>query len=365
MNWRGSRVTVAIASIGDLVLAAGTWLGWMAAGHSGTRAALAVLIVATPVGLILAQQMPVRIARRIGRSLSVIHFDPGAPDVLPRVQRLVIDTHKIVTTGHLVVTDVSAFDPDNDRNLRWFAGALAHRSDKPVNRAIAHLAGTGRTTGFAEEPERGIRGSVDRHPVRVGNADWLGMDWPGRSGSGGTGTTVGVEVDHRPMGHITVADEVRHDARTQLASLRRTGIDPVLVSAASEPNLARIAQLCGAEEWYAGADIDSVADKLGRADTGTVRSVPSGEVEMLLLDASVNASDSSIGAVVRVLELMRCTRRARVRATRLASLGIALPLPFAAAGLLTPVIAAVLAIAVLVVVGLGAVVTNPNPGTPA
>ncbi len=362
-----------LTAVGDVVAAGITWLGWTETGHSGWKAALAVLVVASPLGLIVAQHLPARLARRAGRGLTVTHLGAGVIDAMPRLNRLVIDSHGTVTTGHLVVTEVQALDPEHDRNLRWFAGALSHSSHDPVSRAIARLAGTGRTTGFAEEPELGICGSVDRHPVRVGSTDWLGMD-----ARNGTGTTVGVEVDHRPMGHITVADEVRPDAGHHLAELRSIGINPVLVSSAAERDLARVAELSGAEEWYADTDTLTVVELLdaARSSTGwvTVRRpspdadgpTQSGPVEVELVlpgangeDASISirTEDPSVSTVMRTLGVARRARRARRVAARVAWLTIVVLLPLAAAGLLHPGWAAALALAALAVVALAVALT--------
>lgn len=356
----------AVVALGDAGAAGLTWAGWEYAGRSGESAALAVLLVATPLGLMLAQRLPVRVARHLGRGVGITHVGAGALAAAPRLDLLVLDTARTVTTGNLVVTDVRPLDPTHENNLRWFAGALAHRAHDPVSRAIARLSGNGRTHGFTEEPDRGILGSVDRHPVRVGRTDWLGM-----ADADGCGTTVGVEVDHRPLGHITVADEVRPDAPHQLARLRRSGVRPVLVSAAAEADLARVAGLAGAEEWYADTDTAAVVDRLAdspaapaRVGWATLRAADPGErtgVELVLPgepgeDTSVRSSDSSVASIVASLGLLRRTYRARTVAVRAAWVGVAVLAPPAAAGLLPPAVAGALAVAVLLVVALVAVV---------
>lgn len=318
---------------------------------ASTLVAVAIVLLLSTTSLILAARLPLWLARRAGRAVGLIHLEADALKAVPLLQQLVIESPHVITSGQLVVIDVEPLDPADNRNLRWFAGALAHRADDPLNRAIAKLAGPGRITGVAADPSFGLRGSVDRHPVRIGRADWLD---PGTISL--LGSTVGVEVDHRPLGRISVADEVRRDADVQVECLRHAGIHPVLVSTADEPNLARVAELAGIEEWHAGAEATDVARKLGgsRAGVGraTVRSSdahhgagPESRLMELALpmpperEATVLAEDTSIAALVTILGLLQHSRLARLRGWQVACAYVLVLLPIAALGLVSlPVI---------------------------
>ncbi len=354
-----ARVVVPLAVTGvDLAAAGATWAGWSATGNDGVRAALAVLLLATPIGMVLAVTLPHWLTQRVGRGLGVSTIGSQAPERWQQLGTLVLDPFRSLTTGHLVVTEVHAVDPDHERNLRWFAGALAHSYDDPIGRAVAKLAGRGRLSNVAQEPGGGIRGSVDRHPVRVGHPQWLGIgtESPVVEAPIKVGTTVSVEVDQRRLGEITVADEVRPDASRQLDRLRRTGLTPVLASAQCEGDMERLAKLSASPAWHAETDPLQFAKELavGEGPVGLVRSEPDGTASLLVVDQNDDSpgTDSeialkltapSIDTVVHAVMLAVRSHRAQRRTLRLAWILLLLPLPFAALGLVPPVFALIFA----------------------
>ncbi|RNL62417.1 cation-translocating P-type ATPase [Nocardioides marmoriginsengisoli] len=351
------KIGLSIALAIGLVTAAATWL----APADGSSTA-AVLVLAMPIGLVVASTLSPWLIRRAGRTLGVTSIGTEALERWQHVSTLVLDPFHSLTTGNLVVTEVHPIDPDHERNLRWFAGALAHSYDDPVGRAVAKLAGRGKVSNFAQEPGRGIRGSVDRHPVRVGQPEWLGFS--NEDAPSPIGTTVAVDVDHRPLGRITVADEVRTDASHQLDLLRRTGLTPVLAALRTEAELERVATLSASPAWHAETDPLQLARELtvGGESVGLVHSRPGGSVSLLAVDSAdyspVPGSADSVGidapdidVVVRAVTLAARAHRAQQRTLRLAWALFLLPLPFAALGFLPPLVAVAVAAVTWIVVG--------------
>lgn len=246
-----------------------------------------------------------------------------ALDVLERLDTVVLDPVGTVTAGELSVVSVDPLDPTHDRNLRWFAGALQHTADDPVARAIARLAVRGIVTDVQHEPGVGTAGRVDRHPVRVGRPDWIGVDAP----DDGWGRTVAVEVDGRAMGHITVADTVRPQAGPATATLTESGLR-VLVVAPSEAKATYLGRAVPTAEVVAvAADVDLVREL--RHDGRTVAvvgragesAVPLDAGDLAVTDAAVDApaaidmSDVAVHHVASVLMMLRGAS-ARLRAAR-------------------------------------------------
>ncbi len=209
-----------------------------------------VLLVLLPAMVGLLLPLPGWLALRRARHQGVGFRDRSALHAAREVDTVLLDRWGTITTGELVVSDIDPIEEGNERNLRWFAAALEHAADDhPVGRAIARLAGPGRLTAVESFPGRGISGAVDRHPVRVGSPGWLGME-----ARDGLGTTIGVEVDHRPFGYLTVTDQVRADAALAVARLRAAGIQPILLSDGSALDTEHLAQSCGIDKWLLGKD---------------------------------------------------------------------------------------------------------------
>ncbi|MFC5677016.1 HAD family hydrolase [Aeromicrobium endophyticum] len=330
--------------------AAAVWWGVVDHPADGAGVGVAALVASGPAAAMLAVPLAFRTgASRAARS-GVQVTELAVLEATTVVDTLVLAKDGTVTTGDLTVISVDPVEPDHDRNLRWFAGALAKASDQRVDRAVATLSARGRLTDVEVVDGLGVSGSVDRHPVRVGSPHWIGFEaeptiW----------TTVGVEVDGRRLGSITVADDVRPDLVRDVGRLRALGLELVLVSADSEARTHHVAQLAGIETVHVTDDAAAVVRELTHAGrrVATAGLTP-GHDEALALTTSAGdrpaivVDDCSPARIADALSLGRGTvgriRRAR---TVTAALGIA-GLAVAATGLGGPVAAAVVGVCVVV-----------------
>lgn len=256
----------------------------------------------------------------------------GALEAFARLDTLVIDPIGSITDGEPRVVGVEPIDPEHDRSLRWFAGALQHGEDDPVAKAVSRLAGRGGATNVQRLPGIGVLGTVDRHPVRVGSPEWIGVE----AEDDGWGKILAVEVDGRAMGRITVADAVRDQAPTAVAALVADGYQIVLAA----PGEAAARHLAGA---VPGATVVSTSERSSAEVTqglqGEGRQVGSvgrarNAVATPTLDApvvtdalapeaiGVEMTDVAIHHVAAVLRLLRGAR-GRLRSMRQAVLVVA------------------------------------------
>ncbi|WP_300682100.1 hypothetical protein [Nocardioides sp.] len=220
-----------------LVLASGVWLALKGASSSTYDVALAVALGVAPAPLAVAVLAPLAIGAARARRRGVVIRHTSAAARSAGVRSLVLDGIGTLVAGKHVAS-VDPLDETHLRNLRWFAGALAHAGEDPMSRAIARLAVRGNLTDVAQSASMGLSGNVDRHPVRLADPEVVGLEpadvtlVPGH--------TVGVEVDLRPLGTIRVEDTVRAGASDAVATLVSAGIEPVLISAATGPTASAI-----------------------------------------------------------------------------------------------------------------------------
>lgn len=343
-----------------LAVAAGAWAGWGVADgwrHAGS-VGVAVLLVAAPAALLLAEPAAQLVARRRGAEIGVLVAGVDAMRAACRIDTIVLAKNGTVTTGELSVSAVDPVDPEHLRNLRWFAGALAHGSDHPIAHAIAKLAPRGRLSNVVTQPLIGISGAVDRHPVRIGVPRWIGVE-----GTEGLGTQVAVEVDGRALGWITVGDTVRPDARQGVDRLRLMGLEPILVSNRPEADTTHLADQTGIVTHYPRMTVDGCVALVERlqADGHVVAMVgrlganaPALRAADLAISTAGEAPDGGVAlaevdvrGVGDAISLMRCTRSTMVANRRWAVIGMLVPLPFAAAGLIAPLYAPLIPLACL------------------
>jgi len=298
----GIPARLGVAVPGVAAVSGGLW--WPAGSDQAVSVASAVLIVGAPAAPALALSLARLAVARRSRAIGCVI---GSGDVLraaAAVDVVVLDKDQSVTTGDLTVVGVEPVDPDHDRNIRWFAGALEHESDHPIGRAIARLSRPATPTNVRHLPGRGITGSVDRHPVRVGDPAWLGI-----MATAAVGTPIGVEVDGRPLGHLAVWDDVRPEAVRSLRSLVSMGLDVKVLSADDEAGSRHLAELLGIPAVYADCGPDERSELVARLkrDGRTVAYVgQAGRLnDAALATATVGISTSGSGIVTEDLNVGR------------------------------------------------------------
>lgn len=218
---------------------------------------LAILAVVAVGSWFLARPVVLAVARHRSGDLQLRISARASLAVLRRVDTVVLDAKGTITTGELRVVAVEPLDPEHDRNLRWFAGALQHVADDPVAQAIARLSTRGQVTDVQVIDGAGITGSVDRHPVRVGRPEWIGLE--DAPTDRGLGRTVGVEVDGRALGRITVADTVRPQAPDAVVTLRGEGLELVMATDEDSGEARNISGQAGIDQVHADTDESSRA----------------------------------------------------------------------------------------------------------
>ncbi|MFD9062521.1 heavy metal translocating P-type ATPase, partial [Kitasatospora purpeofusca] len=120
----------------------GFWLGAGADPQAAVTAAVAVLVVACPCALGLATPTALLAATGRGAELGVLVRGPEVLESLRRVDTVVLDKTGTLTTGRMELATVAVAagaGVDEERVLR-LAGAVEHRSEHPVGRAVVGAA---------------------------------------------------------------------------------------------------------------------------------------------------------------------------------------------------------------------------------
>ena len=257
--------------------------------------ALAVGALGLIVGLVVALVVPHMVLRRRAEVAGVSYDDVQLRAVAAvSAVDLAVST---LTTGELEVVTIKPFDPDDERNLRWFAGALGHASDDAVGRAVAKLSRRWRISDLQTEPGLGFSGSVDRHPVRIGSPEWLGVTMEVHPPEGSAETTIGVEVDARALGTITLRDALRDDASDAVSELRSLGVEASVLPDERPAPARAIADRVGLPMADPADDVRALLPTSGPALADASGLHVAGGV--------VHLSDPGIGSVASALTLAR------------------------------------------------------------
>ncbi len=352
---------------GVLVAAAATVAAWWGVDPTAAIAnAVALLVVTCPCALGLATPLAVGVA--LGRAASAGMLIKGGDVVerLARPGRVWLDKTGTLTTGDMRVVD---FDGDP------VALALAARLERDVSHPIARaLAGADGAERFADAtvddveatPGRGVRGTVDGRRVVVGAADWVldgacgdDVERIARAGR----TPIAIRIDGALAGIAAIGDVPRADAGDALARLTDAGWRVGILSGDRPEVVAAVGRTLGlAEDDLIGGATPE--DKLARieadAAAGSVVMVGDGVNDAAALaaatvgvavhggaEASLAAADAfltraGLAGVADLVDGARRTRRLIVRNIAFSIGYNAIGAALCAAGLVGPLVAAVL-----------------------
>jgi P-type Cu+ transporter len=229
-------------------------------------AAVAVLIIACPCAMGLAVPTAMMVASGRGAELGVL-FKGG--DVLQRandIDIIVLDKTGTVTEGRPTVTDVvTATDAWTDDNILALVASAERQSEHPLADAIVQSARSRGlplqdAEGFSALAGLGVTAVVDATAVAIGNAMLMSqyaLDvGPLRAAAerltSEAKTVAYVAADGVLAGLIAVADPIKATTQSAVTSLRKMGIDVVLLTGDNERTARAIAGQAGISRVIAG-----------------------------------------------------------------------------------------------------------------
>ena len=354
-----------------VALALATLVGWLVAGEGAgdaVSAAVAVLIIACPCALGLATPTALMVGTARGAQLGLLIKGPEVLESTREVDTVLLDKTGTVTTGRMSLVEVVADDRAEALRL---VGALEDASEHPVGQAIARaaLAEFGLLPAvheFAATPGAGVAGEVAGRGVAAGRAAFLGSPVPPaleaarRAAEQRGATAVLAAWDDEVRAVLIVADTVKPGSADAVSELRALGLRPVLLTGDNRATAEAVAAAVGIDEVVAEV---LPADKAGavsrlQADGHVVAVAGDGVNDAPALaqadlglavgsgaDVAIEASDltmvsGDLRAVPDAIRLSRATLRTIRQNLAWAFAYNVAALPLAAAGVLSPVIAA-------------------------
>jgi Cu+-exporting ATPase len=347
----------------------GFWLGTGETASFAFTAAVAVLIIACPCALGLATPTALMAGTGRGAQLGLLIKGPEVLESTRDVDTVLLDKTGTVTTGRMTLVEVAVADGvERDEALR-LVGALESASEHPIARAIAEDAqALTAVEDFTNREGLGVEGVVDGHFVVAGRpallADWAmhlpaELDSALRAAQARGLTAVAAGWDGRAGAVFVVADTVKPTSAEAVASLRRLGLRPVLLTGDNETTARAVAAEVGIDEVIAEVLPADKADVVRRlqAEGRVVAMVGDGVNDAPALAQADLGLSIGTGTDVAIeasdLTLVRGDLRAGADAIRLSratlrtieqNLGWAFgynvaAIPLAAVGLLNPVVA--------------------------
>lgn len=326
---------------------------------------IALLVISCPCALALAGPAAVAAAHGTLARLGVLSLREHALDRLAQVTDVIVDKTGTLTRGRPVLGDVSLLGTHDHATVLAIASALERDSGHPLGHAFIADTATRQAQQVRSVPGLGIEGIVDGHLWRLGRADFA-------AGRPGDDAALWLGDGRHAEARLHLSDPPRADAAGSVAQLAGMGLRVHLSSGdAHAPVHALAGQLGIGTALARQSPEDKLAYARGlQADGRVVAMLGDGlndapvlagaDVSVAMANGAPLAQQSAdlvlcgeqLARLPQAIAVARRTRRV-VRQNLAWATGYNLvALPLAAAGLVTPWLAALgMALSSLLVVG--------------
>lgn len=353
---RAAQVADRIAS--HFVMALGVaaaltfWAWWQAQPERAFEVMLAVLVVSCPCALSLAIPAALSSAGNALTRIGALPLRGDALEDLARVDTVLLDKTGTLTLGRPRIESVQVFEGLDAEAARRIAAALEREAGHPLARAFEGIEAP-RAQSVQAHAGAGVEGVVEGRRWRIGQARFAAgaqQDAPG----------VWLGDGARAFARYELVDRPRADAAEAIARLKQQGLAVEILSGDAPAAVEAAARELGIEHWQARATPES---KLAR-----LRTLQAQGHRVLMLGDGINdapvlagadvsialscgaplahrAADLVLGGerLMRLPQVLQLARRTRTLIRENLAWALAynlIALPFAAAGLVTPWMAA-------------------------
>ena len=323
-------------------------------------ATLAVLVISCPCALSLATPAAIASSSRALLEEGVLLTRGAALEHMGDIDTIVFDKTGTLTSGSpgIVNTVINPDRPEfTEESALGIAALLEVNSSHPVSRAFADIPVNRDLVSDIVNHEIGVEGRVDGKNYHLGNAAFTDVNVVDFAGGFGrlwladkTGWVARFDLD----------DGLRESAIETLASLREKGFDLVILSGDHPQAVASVAQRTGIDNWYAeqspvmkmnfleslqekGKTVLMVGDGINDAPVLSAANVSvtvSGASELANSTADFIVTGKSLKYIEYILTIGNRTRLIIRQNLSWALTYNLLAVPFAAAGLIVPWMAA-------------------------
>ncbi len=218
---------------------------------------IAMLVVACPCALVLATPTAMVAALSSAARLGVLIKSVVNLEAARNLTAIIFDKTGTLTTGELQVIKLAPAPGVDGADLLRTAASLEQNSRHPVAKAVTDVARKARLQldapeQFEEVPGRGVRGVVAGRSVAVGRANWLTDE--AKQGNGTVAaaiaeaqqspdaeglSTLFVVRDGQLLGWIGLADNARPGAAAAVDRLREIGLKRLVIVTGDRESVAK------------------------------------------------------------------------------------------------------------------------------
>ena len=213
--------------------------------------AVTILVVFCPCALVLAT--PTAIMAAIGNATKhgFLVREGDALERLSKVSKVTFDKTGTLTYGTPTVTAVKSISDYSEDEIYDFAAAAEQMSEHPLGIAIVkcYEKKPKECSDFKMIPGEGVTALVDGKVIRAGNLKLLRETCLSKTLAENAGkyinqgnTVIYIAVENMLAGFIVLSDTLREESNQMIESLRKTGVEPVLLTGDHQKTADTIAE---------------------------------------------------------------------------------------------------------------------------
>lgn len=216
---------------------------------------LVFLVISCPCALVIS--IPLGYFGGIGLASrnGILFKGSNYLDVMTKINTVVMDKTGTLTKGVFKVQQVVT-EGITEKELVKLTAVIESKSTHPIATAVVDYAG-GAIKGVEAEKVKeisghGLRGKIDGKDVMAGNLKLLkkfNIDYPADIEKI-VDTIVVVAIDGKYAGYITIADEIKKDAKQAITEMHSLGIKTVMLSGDKQSVVDKVAKKLGIDDAF-------------------------------------------------------------------------------------------------------------------
>lgn len=326
--------------------------------------AVAVLVIACPCALGLATPTALMVGTGRAAGLGILIKSAESLETACNIDTVIFDKTGTITNGAPVVTDFIILD-DKIEDIDKMIYALEEKSNHPLAKAVTkHFTNGGlNVDNFNELTGYGVSGVINSHNVNVGSTKWMDklniVSPDSVTALQKQGKTVLIfAYDNKARAVLAVADTIKQNSRMVIDALHKLNIKTVLATGDNAVTAQAIAKEAGIDEYYAEVQPENKSELVKKYQDGhIVAFVGDGindspalaladigfamgnGIDIAMESGDIVLMNGNLELVIDAIKLSKATMRKIKQNLFWAFFYNCIGIPFAAFGLLSPILA--------------------------
>ncbi len=220
------------------------------AAHTSMQVALmnaiAVLVISCPCAMGLATPTAVMVGLGRAAKNGILIKGGDTIEAVSNAKYVVFDKTGTLTTGKFRINEIKTEGSADQDQIRGIIAAIEERSNHPIAKSLVHGLKLLPQTKLILKSAQEEKGLGMRAEDVDGNHYFLGS---GKSNDQ-SGFNLSLYKNQKLLAQIDIDDEIKPDAASLIAQLKKMGIVPVLLSGDKESRCLKVARLIGIDEVH-------------------------------------------------------------------------------------------------------------------